>query len=59
MDADVICKCPCHRKHMMMLHMFPCCKLSYKKYLNDDGSFDQVAYDALTREKENEHLSGL
>lgn len=47
-----ICKCPCHVKGSAIMHMFPCCDFTYKKYLNEDGSFDQVAYDeAMKPEK--------
>jgi len=35
-----ICKCACHEKGQIMMHMVDCCNYTYIKYINEDGSID-------------------
>lgn len=46
---EKICTCPCHIKGSAIMHMFDCCRLTYKKYMNEDGSFDQEAYNEILK----------
>ena len=36
------CGCDCHKKQYAgaIRHIAPCCSLTYRTYLEDDGSFD-------------------
>jgi len=31
------CTCACHREGMSVMHIIPCCDLTYQKYLDKDG----------------------
>ncbi len=33
-----ICICECHKECVRMMHMFPCCNLTYQKYIDKDGN---------------------
>ncbi len=41
-----VCECQCHVADgsLQMLHMMPCCDLTYKKYLDADGNIINDKY---------------
>lgn len=42
-----ICRCHCHVKGSAVMHFMPCCRFTYEKYLNEDGSIDLEVYKKL------------
>jgi hypothetical protein len=49
-----ICMCRCHQKEgIKVLHFMPCCDLSQKKYINPDGSIDEIALKKAEKESKN------
>lgn len=36
---EKMCMCGCHKIGSCMLHCFPCCDLSYVKYIDKDGNY--------------------
>ena len=51
---DEVCKCDCHKdgQEVFCSCFSPeCCEFICKKYINEDGSFDEERYNALVKEK--------
>jgi len=36
-----LCKCPCHKEGVSLMHCFPCCNLCYRTYLDKDGNVNE------------------
>ena len=51
---DSPCKCECHVKGGMVMHMTPCCDLTYNHYINTDGTIDETLLLNLIKGKEND-----
>lgn len=49
-----ICTCMCHQKGTTTMHMMACCQYTYQNYINEDGSFDQEAYDKIVEDSKEE-----
>jgi len=42
-----VCMCDCHKDGSQLHHFMPCCSLTYKKYINADGTLDEERLLAL------------
>lgn len=49
---EKICSCECHIKGNNTMHCFPCCDLTYFKYINEDGTIDYDKLNKLRNEKQ-------
>jgi hypothetical protein len=45
-----ICECECHREDKQIIHIMPCCSLTYCKYITKDGKIDYIAWAKHYRE---------
>jgi hypothetical protein len=46
--------CRCHQKDgIKTLHVMACCRLTYMKYINPDGSVDEIALKKFREEAQS------
>lgn len=46
----IICECNCHQDGVNLLHVAPCCRLTYEKCIDKDGKIDIMRWaDAFKR----------
>jgi len=36
-----VCMCDCHKDGSGVMHVVGCCRLTYRKYINEDGTLDE------------------
>jgi hypothetical protein len=51
MEDFRLCKCRCHREGMKVMHFSACCNRTYAKYLNNDGSENELKVFEIKREE--------
>lgn len=44
------CACHCHRVDETWKHILPCCDLTYKRYINENGKLDETLLDTAIHE---------
>src|ERR1035437_2446636 len=44
---DRLCMCHCHKKGIVVMHFTSCCRFTYQKYINKDGSIDHEVLNAF------------
>jgi len=59
-NKDGICMCRCHQVGVNLLHIMACCRYCGKKYIAENGKFDQEAYDNIVAyESSPEHQAEI
>lgn len=48
-EANKICECECHKTNEIVMHMLPCCGLTYQKYI-DNNEFNVDKFYKLSKE---------
>jgi hypothetical protein len=54
---DNVCKCLCHEKGAEVMHFMPCCEYTYGKYINEDGSIDEIEYTKVKESYRNSKIA--
>lgn len=50
-NKDTPCMCVCHQ--IDVIHIQPCCNLTYVKYIDDDGKIDWEIYNKAKKDEQN------